>query len=307
NGYPGMGVLLLSLFAGAATGINLFLVVKLVRKKITISSAAIAHSGVGLMFLGIVSSSAYDCSEKVLVAQETVQNAMGYEIKFNGPTFSREGKGMRLHLPLDVKKGETHFIARPDIYSERSRNGQVKRFTHPYIRRGLLADLYISPVDYDPGQKKSDLGNHLHLKKGNTARFHGYELTFTGFDVSAMMGKKATQNISVGANIVVSYKGAEPVKLTPVITVGQRRSPSSRVKLPGPEGNYLTLVSIDATAKTVGIVYHDPASAAQKSLEKSPPAVIAEVSVKPGMTLLWLGTFLILLGAAIGIVRRWPK
>jgi len=310
HGYPDMGVrllsigvLLLSLFAGAAAGMNLFLAVKLIRKKITISGAAIAHLGVGLMFLGIVSSSAYDRSGKVLLAQDAVKSAMGYDIKFNGPRLSREGQGLRVHLPLDVKKGNSQFIARPDIYSERSRDGQVKRFSHPHIRRGLVSDLYISPVDFDPGKEENGSGNQLHLKKGQKIRFHDYDLTFTGFDVSGMMGKKDAHGMSVGANIVVSYKDAEPVILKPVITMGQRHSPSSRVKLPGPEGAYLTLVRIDAGAKMIGLLYQGPASSA----EKSPPAIIAEVSIKPGMTLLWLGTLLILLGGSIGIARRWPK
>ncbi|NVM20883.1 MAG: cytochrome c biogenesis protein CcsA [Desulfobacterales bacterium] len=307
NGYPGMGVLLLSVFAGAAAGMNLLLAAKLIRKKITISSAAIVHLGVGLMFLGIVSSSAYDRSEKVLLAQGAVQSAMGYEIKFRGPTFSRDGKGVRLHLPLDVKKADGQFVARPDIYSERNPDGQVKRFVHPHIRRGLISDLYISPVDYEPGEKTTGSANHLHLKKGQKIRFNDYELTFTGFDVSPMMGRKETQNMTVGANIVVSYRGAEPVTLEPIIMMGRPDNPSSRVRLPGPQDAYLRLASIDATQKSIGLVYQGPEPAAEKTAENSPPAVIAEVSIKPGMTLLWFGTFLILAGGCVAIVRRWRK
>ncbi|MBW1740395.1 MAG: cytochrome c biogenesis protein CcsA [Deltaproteobacteria bacterium] len=307
SGYPGIGVLLLSLLAGAAAGMNILLAARLIRKRITISSAAIAHLGVGLMFLGIISSSVYDRSEKVFLAQGAVQTAMGYDMKFYGPKFLKEAKGMRLHLPLEVKKGRTQFIAQPDIYSERARDGQTQRYVHPYIRRGLITDLYISPLDYDPGQKKSGSGNHLHLKKGNKIQFHDYELTFTGFDVSAMMGRKDAQTMRVGANIAVSYKGGEPVKLQPVITIGQTDSPASRVKLPGVEDAYLVLVSIDATAKTIGLIYQGPRSEAEKSAQNSPPAVIAEVSIKPGMTLLWFGTLLILLGGSIAIARRWTK
>ncbi len=303
NGYPGTGMLLLSLFAGAVTGINFFLAAKLIRKKITVSGAAIAHLGVGLMFLGIVSSSAYDRSDRVLLAQGAVQRAMGYDIKFNGPRFSREGKGVRLRLPLNVKKGDSQFIARPDIYSEQTRGGQINRFAHPHIRRGLVSDLYISPVDFDPGQDRGGSGNRLDLKKGQTKQFHDYRVTFTGFDVSGMMGKKDTRDMSVGANIEVSYKGAEAVALKPVITIGQLHSPSSGVKLPGPQEAYLTLASIDAGAKAIGFVYQGPGSATEKSL----PAVIAEVSIKPGMTMLWVGTLLILLGGSVAIPRRWTK
>ena len=313
NGYPDMGVglvslgvLLLSLFAGAAAGMNLFLTAKLIRKKITISSAPIAHLGVAVMFLGVVASSAYDESEKVLLEQGAVKSAMGYELELRESAFSREGKGVRLRLPLHVQKGGAKFIAEPDIYSERAPNGQVKRFMHPHIEQGLVSDLYISPVDYLPGKKSNASENYIVLQKDNEVKFHDYELKFVGFDVSAMMGRKGARDMSVGADIVVSYKGAESVSLKPMMIMGKKDDLSSRVKLPGPEDAYLTLMTIDAGAKTIGLAYHGPASTAKKHIEK-PPALIAEVSIKPGMTMLWLGTILILAGGTIAIVRRLPK
>ena len=307
KGYPGIGVLLLSLFAGAAVGMNLLLAMKLVRKKITLSAGAIAHLGVGLMFVGIVSSSVYDRSEKVALAQGTVKSALGYDINFVGPKLSKEAKGVRLHLPLEVKKGRTQFIAWSNIRSERTREGQVKRFVHPYIRRGLLSDLYISPVDFDSGEKKEE--NHLDLKKGEKVEFKNYEFTFTSFDVSGAMGQKDSKYMSVGANIAVSYKGEDPIELKPVISIGgehQHSSPLSRVKLPGQDEAYVILESVNAGAKTVHLDYEGP-KAEEAVTEKSPPTLIAEVSIKPGMTVLWLGTFLMLFGGGIGVVRRWQK
>lgn len=316
NGYPdlevpllSLGVLFLALLGGAAAGVNLFLAAKLIRKRVTISAAAIAHLGVGLMFLGIVSSSAYDRSEKVMLTEGDLKSALGYDIKFNGPKFSKDGKGLRLHFPLDVRSGKSEFNALPDIYSERGRNGQVKRFTHPHIQRGFISDLYISPVDFIPGEEKghSHPGSHLNLEKGKKIQVHDYEFTFTGFDVAGMMGRQGTHDMKVGANIEVLYKGAEPVTLKPVITAGQLHSPESRVKLPGPDEAYLTLEGMQAGAKTIALVYEGPGAAGEEKPEKKPAAVVAEVSIKPGMTVLWLGTFLILLGGCIAIQRRWRK
>jgi cytochrome c-type biogenesis protein CcmF len=301
-----LGVFLLALLAGAAVGMNLFLAIKLVRKRITIASGAIAHLGVGLMFVGIVSSSTYDRSTKVTLPQGSVKGVLGYEISFKGPEMSRDGKGQRLHTLLEVKKGDGQFHALPDIYSERGRDGQVKRFVHPHIRRGLISDLYISPVDFDPGEEK-DAGSDIVIGKGKKTKFRDFELTFTGFDVSKMMGKEGTHDMTVGANIEASYKGSEPVTLEPVITVGQLHSPSSRVKLPGLEEAYVTLVKIDAGGKTIGLVYEGPQGEEENTTENSPPSVIAEVSIKPGMTVLWLGTLLILVGGGIAIPRRWGK
>ena len=303
SGYPGPLILPLSLLAGATGGMNLFLATKLLRKRITLSSGAIAHLGVGLMFLGIVASSVYDRSEKVLFTQGLAGSAMGYNITLDAPKFSKDGKGVRLALPLDVREGDHQFSALPDIYSERTRDGQTKRFIHPHIRRGLISDLYISPMDFRPGRKGTP-ANEIMLEKEKKTQFHDYKLQFTGFDVSAMMGQKDASRMSVGANIVVSYKGGESVTLKPVMTMGQAHTPSSRVRLPGREDAYLTLAKMDATDKTITVVYEGPEGAAE-GLEDKPPAVIAEVSIKPGMTLLWLGTCLILLGGCVAIARRW--
>ena len=166
--------------------------------------------------------------------------------------------------------------------------------------------MYISPVDFDPGKEKG-ADTDMIIAKGKKKKFQDYQLTFTGFDVSRMMGQQGTHDMTVGANIQVSYKGEAPVILKPVITVGQLHSPSSRVKLPGPEEAYLTLVRIDAGGKTIGLVYEGPKPEKEQEAEDTPPSVIAEVSIKPGMTILWLGTLLILIGGCIAIPRRWGK
>jgi hypothetical protein len=89
--------------------------------------------------------------------------------------------------------------------------------------------------------------------------------------------------------------------------MGKEGNTANRVKLPGPAEAYLTLTQIQASAGSIVLDYQGPTSDQDKPVEKSPPAFIAEVSIKPGMTILWLGCFLILAGGSIGVVRRWPK
>ena len=308
HGYPGMAVLVLAVFAGATVGMNLHLAITLIRKKFTMSAGAIAHLGVGLMFVGIIASSVYDRSEKVLLPQGKMEPALGYELKFNGPKFSKEPRGVRLDLPVDVKKGKSEFIAQPDIRSEDSPDGQGRRFTRPHIRRGLVSDFYISPVDFKPGNEESrSAGKQLELKKQEKIKIEDFEMTFVGFDVSGMMGQKEGQDVSVGADLLVSYKSGNPVSVKPIITKGQEGWSASPVKLPGPVEAYVTLAQIQASAGSIVLDYQGPASGQDKTVQKTPPAIIAEVSIKPGMTVLWLGTFLILLGASISVARRWPK
>jgi hypothetical protein len=238
-----------------------------------------------------------------------MEPALGYELKFSGPKFSREPRGVRLDLPVDVKKGNSEFIAQPDIRSENSPDGQGRRFTRPHIRRGFVSDFYISPVDFQPGkeERRSASTKQLELKKQQKIQFLDYEITFVGFDISGMMAQKEGQGVSVGTDIVVSYKGEDPLTLKPVLTMGKEGNTSSRVKLPGPAEAYLSLARIEASSGSIVLDYQGPASGQDKTVQKTPPAIIAEVSIKPGMTVLWLGTFLILLGASISVARRWPK
>lgn len=314
NGYPDMGapllslgVFLLSILAGAVTAMNLLLVVKLARKRIRLSSGAVAHLGLGLMFLGIVASSAYDQSEKVKLPQGEPNEALGYELKLNQPRLSEFRKGVRLLLPLTINKGDTSFTAQPDIYSERRRgNGQPQRFVHPYIGRGFVYDLYISPVDFDPGEKPRP-ENEIVLEKDKPFALQEYTLTFTGFDVTGMMGhQQGRREMSVGATIEVAYQDNPPETIKPVLLIGQQRTPQKAVRLPGPQEAYVNIAGIDAGSKTVTLHY-EGLGPLEKPEAPSLPSMIAEVSIKPGMTVLWLGCFLLLLGGCIGVYRRNGK
>ncbi|UCG14197.1 MAG: hypothetical protein JSU72_06975, partial [Deltaproteobacteria bacterium] len=128
---------------------------------------------------------------------------------------------------------------------------------------------------------------------------------FVGFDVSGMMGQQNGQGVSVGADLLVSYKNEAAVKLKPVLTMGKEGNSAKAARLPGPVDAYVSLVKIQASAGNIVLAYEGSAASPGKGGEKTPPAFIAEVSIKPGMTVLWLGTFLILVGGSIGVVRRW--
>jgi cytochrome c-type biogenesis protein CcmF len=273
---------------------------KFLPKKITFCSGHIAHFGLGLMFLGIISSSLYDTSQKLILKQGAANKALNSEIKLNNIQIEKHGKGTSVQFLLDIKQQDSNFPAKPDIYIETQESGRTQRFVHPYIRRGLINDLYISPIDFDIGQEKGSK-NHIDLKQSEKIQLYDYELTFTGFEVSGMQNGK---NISVGAHIEVSYKGERRVTLKPVISMDSRHSPKSRVKLPGTENDYITLTGINASSKTIHLDYEIAQHTAHQKNQSQVPSLLAEISIKPGMTLLWAGTFFMLLGGGIGIVRR---
>ena len=298
-------VLLIVIPAGAATGMNLVLAGNLMCRRFSLSGGALVHLGVGLMFLGIASSTMYDRSEKKRFYQEATTPALGYAITLSAPRILNHGKGVRLELPLNIEKGNVRFLALPDIYRERKAGGQEQRFVHPFIKRGIVSDLYISPVDFDSGEKQEPPGRIV-MNKGQTVRLHPYTITFTDYNIRAGMGDNKAAGISVGAELTVAYKEEKPVVLIPVLNVGQAKGSDSRVRLPGREEAFVTLLRINANEKTIALIYEGPEAASEKAPDSrnQRASVILEVSIKPGMTLLWGGTFLMLFGGVIGIIRR---
>jgi cytochrome c-type biogenesis protein CcmF len=297
--------LLIAIPAGGATGMNLVLAISLMRKRFYLASGALIHLGVGLMFLGIMASSLYDRTLKERFYQGVATPAFKYAITLTDPRLFDHGKGERLELPLTVATKDTQFLATPDIYVEKKPDGQLQRFIHPFIKRGIVSDLYISPVDYDLGQEETP-SNQIEIKKDQTIHFHQYNITFTGYDIQAGMGGNSSAGMSVGAKLSVAYKDEKPVILIPVLDITQRSNPKGRVKLPGPDEAFLNLTKINANDKSITLVYAGPDADAKatNATQKSKAAVILDVSIKPGMTLLWLGTILMALGGAVGIIRR---
>ena len=305
HGVPDSRSLLIAIPAGGATGMNLVLAIGLMRKRFFLSSGALIHLGVGLMFLGIMASSLYDRSVKQRFYQGVTTSAFKYAITLSTPRLLDYGKGQRLELPLAIKTENTHFLATPDIYVEREANGRLQQFIHPFIKRGIVSDLYISPVDYDAGQKEPP-PNRIVLKKDQTLHLHQYTITFTGYDIQSGMGDNSSAGMSVGAKLSVAYKDEKSVLLIPVLDVNRRTDPQSRVKLPGKDEAFVRLVKINANEKSITLVYDGPDAAVKgkHAAEKRKAAVILDVSIKPGMTLLWIGTILMFFGGIVGIIRR---
>ncbi len=304
NGFPGLPILLMVLFAGFAVGVNLELMIRLIRKSLTSASGAIIHLGVGLMLLAFIASSVYDRNERIALPQGEAKLIMGYEIKFLEPNFTREGKGSRLFLPIEVKKNQKVALGQPDIYIEAKGRSEDNRFHHPYIQRGLICDLYVSPEGFESGSDQVTAGKHLVIDKGASMTVDDYQITFTGFDLQSMGGDKTQHSMSVGANLLVSHKGSKAMPLKPVIEVGIQGNPESRVQLPG-GGAFLTLVGINADKKNIEVHYESSSDENTEEGVDNSPVFYADVSIKPGMTILWLGVILVLFGGIVSTYRHW--
>src|SRR6185436_7050105 len=119
----------------------------------------------------------------------------------------------------------------------------------PHITHLLLQDLYISPIEYDPGEPGT--ARRLHLRKGEEATVAGTRVRFLGFDLDAG-GSNALQAMQQGGVVVVGatlevVRDGRSESVVPLY----RFTPTGEVDSqpqPLPGGGEVLLAGIDASS-----------------------------------------------------------
>jgi cytochrome c-type biogenesis protein CcmF len=209
-------------------------------RKFRAAGGYLAHVGLGLMLAGIIVSSAYDRSAKVTLPLGQARKALGYTLTFKG--VDRPTPTARQAMLVEVTDPSGHsYIARPHLFRNEKSNQLV---ANPDVSVHLTHDLYVSPIEFDPGEQP-DAANAIQLAKGETTTAGPYTITFDGFDLSGAHGSSA--EVSIGARLTVK-KGGEEVHVVPMMKQGPSGLTASSVTLPGASGISARLVGIDASA-----------------------------------------------------------
>jgi|WetSurMetagenome_2_1015567.scaffolds.fasta_scaffold04498_8 cytochrome c-type biogenesis protein CcmF len=208
------------------------------KKRFRSAGGYLAHVGLGLMLAGIITSSAYDRSEKVVLPLGEAKQVMGYTLTFKGvdkptPT-AREAMLVEVTEP-----GGRTYVARPKMFRNEKSNQLV---ANPDVHVRLTHDVYVAPIEFDPGREPEDAGA-VELGKGETATAGPYKITFAGFDMSGAHGDG--QSISLGVKLDVAFGGAMQ-QVMPMLVSGANGFDSRPVTLPGPAGASVSVAGVDA-------------------------------------------------------------
>jgi cytochrome c-type biogenesis protein CcmF len=258
----------------------------------------LAHVGVGVILLGILASSAYDQGAKVTLEQGKPQRLDDLTLTFTR-TLAREGRQKeRMEIEVVEADGDRYF-AYPQLFlNDRTRQLMV----HPHIRKRALLDLYVSPIEYDPGEP-AGAERRLELAKGETARVGDVEVRFEGFDLQAEGNAMAQMTsggpVTIGAVLAVEH-GGESRTVEPLY----RFRPSGDVESPPvalPGGGLVYVTGINATAGAIRLELRGVAGAAAAG---RPPRLSVDVTRKPLISLVWYGLYVVLAGGAVAAVHR---
>jgi len=258
----------------------------------------LAHVGVGVILIGFISSSAYDQSRKVTLTFEQPEQVEDMTLTFAGMLPASGGERERMVVRVERADGSSYDAYPKMFLNQRTRQLMV----NPHVKTFPLLDLYISPIEFDPGRRAGE-PERVEIAKGEAHRIDGAELRFEGFDLnargSALEQIQTGGPITVGAVLSLERDGAAE-RVTPLYTFGgQGFVDAPPLALPG--GGLVRVAGINATA---GAVQLDVAGLGAGEV---PPRLALDVTKKPLILLVWIGLGIILGGGLLAMTQRFRQ
>jgi len=272
---------------------NILYLIFYFRKQWFMAGSYVAHVGFGLLLLGVLFSSAFSTSQKVELRQGDTGSAMGYQLKYVGKAHDASGQSGKLEVAVQDDGG--YFMAYPRFYWSEYNQGYMRK---PHIQKHLLYDIYISPEEhYDPGQSPQDqFKNTLQLVKGEPQTYDNVEYTFEGFDLGNHMD--TTGSMRVTAKITAKPYGGEVEKLEPYLELSpDNKRTVGRAQLSN--GTSVELAGIQADVGAVLLAFDKGNAPVQRA-----SLLVLEVSRKPLVSLVWMGSLLVVIGAVMALFLR---
>jgi cytochrome c-type biogenesis protein CcmF len=253
----------------------------------------VSHMGFGILLLGVLMSSAFNTSEKIELREGDVRTALGYEFKYMGKTTNLEANDGRLHVA--VRKGDDFFMAYPRFYWSEFNQGFMRK---PHVHKTAFYDIYVAPEEhYAEGENPEDrFANSLELLKGQTSKYDDVEYTFEDFEIGSHTD--GTGNMRVTAKISARAYGGETEVLEPYLELtadgGRIQGPATLAS-----GMVVSLAGIQADAGAILLQFEKQGQKVQQA-----SLLVLEVSRKPLVSLVWLGSVMALLGTFVALYFR---
>ena len=243
------------------------------KRRVKVAGGYLAHVGLGLMLAGIITSSAFNRTEKVVLPLGEGKQVMGYTLTFKGvdkPTPTAKDAMM-----VEVRDADGRaYVARPLMFRNEKSNQLV---ANPDVRVRLTHDVYVSPIEFDPGRPPE--GNTIELAKGGTAQVGLVAVTFQAFD---MTGSHAGgDGLTIGARLLIR-QGSVSNEIKPMISSTPQGFAGEPVAIPGLPDAAVTLVGVNAS----------PPGRIRLQFSGVGGGVATRASLHPGETLTYRGVTL---------------
>ena len=301
-GLAGFMMILLTFAAWFVLVVNIQMTYKIGRGNPRFVGGAVSHIGVGLLFLGFITTAMYDRQQTIQLVQGEPVEALGYTLTYTG--YSPAGHERWFFNVTAERNGRTINLA-PVMYQSDFNNSLIR---NPDIVNRLTFDFYLAPLGLDTKEVDGVAGSTHTLNRGTAMTFEDYSVTFVGFDMDSEMHVMGSDEMVIGVMLDVVHNG-ETERVTPQMVSGSggmdsRPAMTSDSQLqfnvlsmrPDQENPNRSSVNVEIIKGGTTLTASGPSG--------TQDVLIVEASIQPFINLVWLGTIITMIGLIITIVRR---
>ncbi len=267
-------------------------------------AAPLAHIGLALLLIGATTSSGLEKREKITLTQGEPEQALGlYNLTFTG--YQPAGNDTSFLVTVtDINTGgkseNSSYEANLKHINKDPDAGVVRE---PHIKKTLLGDVYISPLGTRIGPPPLPAGK-LELLKDEHVKLGGYTFTLKGTEAFRKTPESPATRLSA---IITGQRGEETIELRPSISMVNGDLRMDTAYLPDSSGSISMLLEHAPRGGSMFAVsgaFLDPEAANTMSTARETNAMAVEISTKPLISLLWIGSLLLFIGGALALTAR---
>jgi cytochrome c-type biogenesis protein CcmF len=273
---------------------------KIVKGNLKNLGGYVSHIGIAIFILGIIGSAAYSDQINIDLVKNKPSQAFGYEMTFTG--YAPIENNTKYAFNVSVKKGDNNYTVSPVMYMSEYNNSLMRE---PAILNLFSKDIYLAPLGYDEGtdQQNSTNGETVRLEKGKETDYQNSRISFDKFDISpeTMQAMQEGKDFQMGAVLTIENGGkVEEFELFRKSIDGQIQFTDYTSKSAG-----IKILLTNLTAEMIEVSISPLNETQQQVVEKPKQEVLTvTASIKPYISLVWIGVIVMVLGFFVAVARR---
>ncbi|MCZ7609154.1 MAG: cytochrome c biogenesis protein CcsA [Ignavibacterium sp.] len=291
-------MILLSFSSAFALVVNAEIAIRIVKGNLKSLGAYVSHIGIALFILGVIGSGAYSSTVNLDLVKNKPASAFGYQLTFTG--YTPIENNTKYAFNISMKKDNNSYQVAPVMYIAEYNNSLMRE---PAILNLFSKDVYLAPLGYEEGGDDHSHGDVVKLKKGVTTEYQNIKITFNKFDIlpETMQLMQEGKDFQMGAMLTLEANGKkEEFELL-------RKSVSGQAVFTeySSENAGLKLQLNNLTAEMIEVLINPINDTQDHSMEKPKEEVLfVTASIKPYISLVWIGVVVMVLGFFIAVARR---
>ncbi|MGM0546801.1 MAG: heme lyase CcmF/NrfE family subunit [Bacteroidota bacterium] len=254
-----------------------------------------------------------------------------YKVTYEGYTLKDQERPGQQEYRIKVEPADGNgeqFVLNPQVYPMLSSSSQseIQWSVDPDVRTGWLSDIYLYVAGSSYVERKNEEAKEssaeqselvtadedsievqdVSIARGETIRLGAFDLSFEDYAEVDDQDLKDSTSVAIRANLELSERGSDSsVPIRPLFSIytqdGDNWTYAPPVSIPGNDDASIQFTSVDPTNGAIDLKIRG----IDTEVEEQWVLLVAEE--KPFISVVWLGTFLLMAGFSISIFRHWDR